>query len=134
MNPLLLGLPLAIPSLSIASRAAGSGLGFLKSLVSSPTPSPALQASNPGEQLTELQRAVAEEVRRGGFGAALPLEVADLGQGGLRVLSGTPDRAVIEQRLNANPYLVQQFRTLTDRAGSLFRLTIPAGAGLDASA
>jgi hypothetical protein len=132
MNPLLLGLPLAIPSLSIASRAAGSGLGFLKSLVS--TPSPAPQASDPGEQLTELQRAVAEEVRRGGFGAALPLEVADLGQGGLRVLSGTPDRAVIEQRLNANPYLVQQFRTLTDRAGSLFRLTIPAGAGLDASA
>jgi hypothetical protein len=134
MNPLALGLPLAFPSLSIASRAAGSGLGFLKTLLSPSSPNPSPAAETVGTRTVELQRAVAEEVRRGGHGAALPLEVADFGQGGLSVLSDTPDRTAIEQRLNANPYIVQQFRALAERAGALFRLTIPAGKTLDASA
>jgi hypothetical protein len=134
MNPLALGLPLALPSLSIASRAASNGLGFLKSLVAPALPSPAPRTGSPSAGLTDLQRSVAEEVRRSGFSAALPLGVAGFGQGPLSLLSDSPDRAAIEQRLNANPYIVQQFRALAERAHGMLRLTIPAGTGLDASA
>lgn len=134
MNPLALGLPLALPSLSIAAQAAVGGLGLLKALVAPPTAAAPSAAGGSESALSSLQRAAAEEVRRGGFGAALPLEVADHGQGGLSVLSDTPDRSAIERRLNANPYIVQQFRALADRAGALFRLTIPAGNTLDAAA
>ena len=134
MNPLALGLPLALPSLHIASRSVSGALDFITSLVAPPAPVFQPTATGSGSELTTLQREAAEEIRRGGFGAALPLEVADFGQGDLRVLSDTPHRAAIEQRLNANPYIVQQFRALAERAGAMFRLTIPAGTGLDATA
>lgn len=133
MNPLALGLPLAIPALNAAAQVAVGGLGFLQALIS-PATVAGSSTESADSQATALQRAVAEDVRRGGFGAALPLEVVDHGQGSLSVLSDSPDQVAIERRLNANPFIVQQFRALADRAGAMFRLAIPNGSALDASA
>lgn len=133
MNPFALGLTLAIPALNAAAQVAVGGLGSLQALVAPATVAGPIVESTDSEAAA-LQRTVAEDIRRGGFGAALPLEVVDHGQGSLSVLSDSPDRAVIERRLNANPFIVQQFRALADRAGAMFRLAIPNGSALDASA
>jgi hypothetical protein len=134
MNPLALGLPLAIPTLNAASHVAAGGLGFLKSLLApeSPNSKPAAPSTDP--EIANLQRAVAQELQRGGLGSSLPLVVSDAGSNGLSVPSGTRDRAAVEQRLNANPLIVEQFRSLAQRAGTLFRLVIPSTSGLDTSA
>ena len=137
MSPLAFGLPLALPTLAIASRVAAGGLSFLQSVVgpaataTAPKP-PTATSIDPVAQ--SLQRSLADEIRRAGFGAALPVEVADNGAGGIRVLSDSPERSAIEQRLNASPFLVQQFQAWAQKAAAAFQLTVPAVTGLDASA
>lgn len=137
MSPLAFGLPLALPTLAIASRVAAGGLSFLQSVVSPVAPAtapkpPVVTTLAPAAQ--SLQQSLADEIRRAGFGAALPLEVADNGAGGINVISDSPARAAIEQRLNASPFLVQQFQALARDAAAAFQLSVPAVAGIDASA
>ena len=137
MSPLAFGLPLALSTLAIASRVAAGGLSFLQSVVSpaatatAPKP-PTVTTLDPAAQ--SLQRSLSDEIRRAGFGAALPIEIADNGAGGISVISDSPERTAIEQRLNASPFLVQQFQALAQKAAAAFQLTVPAVAGIDASA
>jgi hypothetical protein len=133
MNPLALGLPLALPTLAAASHVASGGLGFLQSLLSPAKPASQSSSSKGDTELVSFQQSVAENLRRGGFGAAFPLELADNGQGGLSVLSDSPSRPAMEQRLNSDPFIMRQFRSLAAGAASLFRVTIPGGTGVDAS-
>jgi hypothetical protein len=148
MNLMALGIPLIPAAVQGASRVAAGGLGLLQSLAAPPAPNVApteAAATSPGATtdigltLDQLRQRMGEEISRAGFGEALPLQIADDGQGRMRVVSDHPQREAIEQLLNNRPALADAFRQLASRAaeslaGSPLRFAVYPSSGFDRAA
>ena len=145
MNPLSYAAALISPAMQGVSQAAAGGADFLQALLARdtssaaaapPSPAPFADQFDSDPNVSDLQRLIAEELRRGGYADALPLEITDDGFGELRVESDHPERRAMERLLTAHPLIAHQFGGLRSSVEftSTLRVTIPAQAAFEFSA
>lgn len=140
MNPLSYAALLVSPAIQGVSRIAAGGAGFLQALGSpqakTDTAAQAPISFSADPKIADLQRLVAEELRRAGYAEALPLEIQDDGFGDIRVLSDSPDRGQMERLLNDHPLIAHGFEQLRSSVEftSTLCMTIPGQAAFELSA
>lgn len=124
----------ATHGLSNVVENAASVIGQLVATPTSETPrsiSPTLSQTKPDDaQTASLKQAIQSGLKSAGLSLNGPLTLKDDGIGGIAIDSDSPDRFEIEQWINQQPELIEQFKSLSKQAGNAnFRLTlIPASA------